>query len=135
MGRRFRASSFREVPANFLTEKDFDFVPVGQNLYGYDLIVLLQRLNHHFNLDLDIGFLRNRPVIDIKPILVLMNDGRFSGYNELLGRSESGAQVRLWYQARDYESILSYVRREARNFIEKYQFLKRQLRSIRFPGT
>jgi DNA polymerase elongation subunit (family B) len=127
---RAMLDSFRQV---FLTGRSFDFIPVGLNLYGYDMIVLLNRLNHHFDLKLDIGFFRDRPLIDIKPILVLMNGGNFRGHADLMGRGESGAQVKVWYEAKDYNSIISYIQREAKNFVEKYRFLKEEVGAIRFP--
>ena len=126
---RTMLESFKQV---FLTGRSFDFIPVGLNLHGYDMIVLLNRLNHHFDLKLDMSFFRDRPMIDIKPILVLMNRGSFKGHSELMGRNESGAQIKAWYEARDYKSIISYVQREAENFIEKYRFLKQELGALRF---
>ena len=72
---------FRKI---FVTGKDFDFIPIGVNLYGYDLIAIIHKMNYYFNLNLDMTFFRNRPVIDIKPILVIMNRGVLKGYNNLL---------------------------------------------------
>ena len=61
----------------FLTDYDFNFIPIGVNLYGFDLISILHRLNHHFDLNLGMDFFRTRPVIDVKPTLVMMNKGIF----------------------------------------------------------
>jgi hypothetical protein len=115
----------------FLTERPFDFIPVGVNLHGFDLIILLRRLNKYFNLRLGHEFFRDRPVIDIKPILVIMNGGMFKGYDRLLGKTESGALVRKWYEERNYDEIERYIRQEAENFIKKYQTLKTQIPQIR----
>jgi hypothetical protein len=114
----------------FLTGRDFDFIPIGENLYGFDLISLLHRLNKYFHLDLGMDFFRDRPVIDIKPILVMMNQGNFRDYQRVLGK-KSGHMVRQWYENKDYDKIERYVRREARNFITKYQTLKKQIPRIR----
>lgn len=111
----------------FLTEKPFDFIPIGVNLHGYDLIVLIQRLNFHCNLSLGMSLLRDKPTIDLKPTLVMINNGRFTGYSSLLGKKESGAQVKDWYTAKDYERILRYIREEANQFIRVYQVLKKSL--------
>ncbi len=107
----------------FLGRGDFDFVPIGVNLYGYDLICLLHRLNRHFRLGLDIDFLRTKPVIDIKPILVIKNRGEFRNYQRHLGK-RSGSMVAKWYLDEKYGRIENYVRDEAHNFIKKYQILK-----------
>ncbi len=116
----------------FITERDFDFIPIGENLYGYDLIVLVQRLNHHYNLSLGLSFFRNRPFIDLKPTLVMMNKGRFSGYGVLLGQKGTGAMVKGWYEAKDYPKIVDYIKEEAQSFINAYQILKRELPRIKF---
>lgn len=118
---------FRKI---FLTGRDFDFIPIGVNLYGYDLIALISRLNHHFGLNVDMSFFRNRPVIDLKPTLIMLNKGIIKGYNTHLGKTESGAKVKEWYAAKDYPSIINYINDETGNFINKYQILKREIPRI-----
>jgi len=100
-------------------------------MYDFDLIILLRRLNKYFNLQLGMNFFRDRPVIDIKPILVIMNGGMFKEYDRLLGKTESGALIRKWYEEKNYDEIERYIREEADNFIKKYQTLKRQIPQIR----
>lgn len=114
----------------FLTGRDFDFIPIGENLYGFDLISLLHRLNKYFRLGLGMDFFRDRPAIDIKPILVMMNQGSFKGYQFPLGKKQ-GHMVRQWYEKKEYEKIERYIRREARNFIKKYQILKKRIPEIK----
>lgn len=103
----------------------------GEGMYDFDLIILLRRLNKYFNLQLGMNFFRDRPVIDIKPILVIMNGGMFKEYDRLLGKTESGALIRKWYEEKNYDEIERYIREEADNFIKKYQTLKRQIPQIR----
>ena len=120
-----------EFRQRFLTGGSFDFIPIGLNLYGFDLILIIRRLNKYFNLQLGMDFFRTRPVIDIKPILVIMNGGMFKGYDRLLGKTESGALIRKWYEERKYDEIERYIREEADNFIKKYQTLKTQIPQIK----
>ncbi len=115
----------------FITGKDFDFIPIGVNLYGFDLISILHRLNQHFSLNLSIDFFRDRPVIDIKPILVIMNGGKFKGYQDLLGKKESGKKIKELYEAKDYDNIIRYITDEAKDIISKYQVIKKQLPQIK----
>ncbi|MEM3161044.1 MAG: hypothetical protein QXJ74_09710 [Nitrososphaera sp.] len=115
----------------FLTEKLFDFVPVGLNLYGYDMICLIKRWNTLLGLNHGIELIRDKPVIDIKSLLVMMNGGRFVGHNELLGKDVSGSMVRTWYAEGKRGEILKYIENEAKNFITKYQILKREVAKIR----
>ncbi len=122
-------TKFRSI---FLTGNDFDFIPIGVNLYGYDFLVLSERFKHHFGTAFNADFYRNRPVIDLKPILVMMNKGIFKGYQGLLGKAESGRKVSEWYDAGDHPKIIDYITREAQNFVEKYQILKKELSKIKF---
>jgi hypothetical protein len=126
--------AFRKV---FVTGKDFDFMPIGVNLYGFDLIAILNKLNYYFNTNLDMTFFRSRPIIDIKSILVIMNNGRLKGYQEWLGKDSSGSVIKDFYMAgiggdpTGYEKIVEYVKKEATNFISKYQILKKEIPKIK----
>lgn len=119
---------FRRV---FMTGSDFDFIPVGMNLYGFDLIALLSRLNHHFNLNLGMDFHRSRPVIDIKSTLVMMNGGAFKGYHNIMGKTVSGSMIKTWYENKDYPEIMDYIKQEAENFVSKYQLLKSEITKVK----
>jgi len=119
-----------EFRRTFITESDFDFIPVGMNIYGFVLIAIISRLNHHFALNLGLEFYRNRPVIDIKPTLVMMNGGRLKGYSEVLGKSVPGSMIKEWYEKGDHASILKYVADEADNFVRKYQALRDRIMKI-----
>jgi len=114
----------------FLTDNKFDFIPVGVNLYGYDLICLVHRLNHYFDLGLGFDFLRDKPAIDVKSTLVMMNRGRFEGYQKLLGKTTSGSVIRAWYEVGDWPRILRYVKEEAELFTGKYQVLRQALPKV-----
>jgi hypothetical protein len=126
--------AFRKV---FITGKDFDFMPIGVNLYGFDLIAIIHKLNYYFNMNLDMTFFRSRPIIDIKPILVILNHGRLKGYQDWLGKDSSGSVIKDLYMAgaggdkASYEKIVEYVRKEASNFVEKYQILKSAIPKIK----
>lgn len=111
----------------FLTERVFDFIPIGVNLVGFDLLALISRLNHHYGLGLGVGYLHDRPHLDLKSTLVMMNHGKFSGYTQLLRKSVSGGKVKEWYLAKDYAKIIDYIKDEASHFITAYTAMKRQL--------
>lgn len=114
----------------FITGNNFDFIPIGVNLYGYDFIILMNKFKQYFGQDLLLDFLRNRPTIDLKSTLVMMNAGKFGGYNQLLGKKQSGNVIREWYEKGEWENIQNYIKDEAKNFIEKYQIMKRELVKI-----
>jgi len=120
---------FRHV---FLSGSDFNFIPVGVNLYGYDFLVLMDKFKKHLHIDIGFQFFRDRPTIDIKSILVMMNHGRLKGYSELLGKKQSGNVIRQWYENKEYDKITAYIKDEAKNFLEKYQILKNEIPKIKF---
>ena len=115
----------------FLTGNDFDFIPIGVNLYGFDLISLANRFNKYFDLGMDIQFFKNRPVIDIKPILIMMNKGMLKGYTNILGKKQSGNVIKEFYEKNDRDSIIQYIKDETENFLQKYQSLKKELPNIK----
>jgi len=119
---------FRKI---FFSGSDFSFIPVGMNLYGFDLVSLIYRLNHHFNLNLSVELFRNRPVIDIKTILIMMNDGQFKGYNSILGKKQLGNVIRTFYENKEYDKIIEYIKDETANFIKKYQILRKEIPNLR----
>ena len=109
----------------FLTDNPFDFIPIGINLYGFDLLALISGFNRHFEPKIGFDLLRTRPVLDLKSVMVLASDGRFSGWTEILGKQENN-QVKGWYEAglSGHPLIIDYVIREAQKFIRVYQYLK-----------
>ena len=116
----------------FLSGSDFNFIPIGVNLYGYDFIVLSNKFKKYFDMDLGFKLFRDKPTIDLKSTLVMINNGQFRGYNDLLGKKHSGNVVREWYEKNEHDKILEYIRDEAKNFVEKYQILKEKLPNIKF---
>jgi hypothetical protein len=61
------------------------------------------------------------------------NFGRFQGYKTLLGKTDESSKVPEWFRAAQYGKIEDYVRREARDFINAYIVLKREIPKIRLP--
>jgi hypothetical protein len=119
---------FKEV---FLTGRDFDFIPIGINLYGFDLISIIQKMNRYFGSNLDFQFLRDRPTLDVKPVLVIMNGGKFGDYQVPLRGKKEDSKIAEWYDAKQYQNIIRYIQVEADRFVRAYQILKKQLPEIR----
>lgn len=57
--------------------------------------------------------LMNRPSIDIKHVLVMINGGNFRNYGKIMGKTELGSSVPLWYERKEYDKFGSYVKMEA----------------------
>ena len=101
------------------------FVPVGNNLL-FDLSFIAARMRIYFHADFFMQLI-NRPFIDMKHVLVMMNGGCFRNYSKMIGKTEFGGNVPIWYQRRQYEKIVDYVEREAEAFVRTYGILKRKL--------
>jgi uncharacterized protein YprB with RNaseH-like and TPR domain len=103
----------------------WSFVPIGNNL-AFDFSFISARMRHYFGIDV-LERLMDRPCIDVKHILVMINKGRFKNYAKIVGKGESGGNVPLWYQRKEYDKIVRYVEMEAEAFVRTYSILKRNL--------
>lgn len=106
----------------------WSFVPVGNNL-NFDFAFISERMKRRFNIDI-FEKLICRPFIDIKHVLVVMNGGNFRNYGRVMGKTEVGSNVPIWYRRGEYERIVRYVGMEAEAFMRTYGMLKRRLRMV-----
>ncbi len=89
-------------------------VPViGKNLI-WDLDFLRARvkaLGGHFDL---YWWLRSRKYVDVKIIGILLNEGRFAGYQKWIDRDgkPSGAEVPEWHKNNEWDRIIQYSQNE-----------------------
>jgi len=95
------------------------FVPVGNNL-NFEFKFLLSKIARYFNLKIDPLFFHSRPHIDLKHVMILLNRGRFKGYNVFLKKIESGIKIPTWYQNKEYFKIIKYIEMEAEAFTDFY---------------
>jgi hypothetical protein len=88
----------------------------------------------HYGLgELDIRCLNERAILDIKPILVLMNDGTFIDYDKVLPKTNplTNKEIPQLYRDKKYPKIIGYIEDEAKDFIEAYRKLKNKMPSLR----
>jgi hypothetical protein len=88
----------------------------------------------HYGLgELDLRCLNERVILDIKPILVLMNDGTFSNYDKVIPKTNplTGDKIPQLYRNKKYPEIIGYIEDEAKDFIEAYRKLKNKMPSLR----
>jgi len=95
------------------------FVPVGNNL-NFEFKFLLSKIASYFDFKIDPLFFHSRPYIDLKHVMVLLNRGRFKGYNLFLKKIESGVKIPTWYQNKEYLKIVEYIKMEAEAFTDFY---------------
>lgn len=116
----------------FMPDEPFNFVPIGMNL-NYDLFLLHNRWKR-IGIDVSLETLfYHHPRLDIKPILVILNEGRFKGasLDKFTKKRHSGAPIKEWYEQGEYKRIEAYIQEEAEGFIELYMLLKREIPKIK----
>lgn len=106
----------------------FSFIPIGFNL-NFDFDFLQKRAVHH---GLPALNLARRPHIDLWPVALLMNGGRFKGssLDALTGKPHDGRLVPTWYSGREFQKIEDYVRVEYMEFGRLYSYLCRKMPSV-----
>ena len=104
-----------------------NFIPVGLNLdYAYEMLVAQFRKHNLPPLTiLELWYLR--PRFDLKPIVVLLNDGRFAGasLDSFSLKQGDSRHMEKWYDKKDFDRIEHYVREEAGRFLKVLQYLSK----------
>jgi len=105
------------------------FVAVGNNL-SFECKFLKHKLQQYCNLsNLKLG---QRPMIDVKPVLILRNRGRFKRCTECIGKIGQARNISRWYWSGNYNAILDYIQKETQDFIRAYMAMKREIPKIEF---
>jgi hypothetical protein len=115
----------------------FNFIPVGNNL-SFDLSFLYAKLREYFP-DIEFTpfyFWHERPHLDIKPILVILNNGSFLGakLSRFTKKEDNGKFVSTWYHEEGEtgkQKILDYIKKESEEFIKAYQILKKEIPTVK----
>jgi hypothetical protein len=97
-------------------EPTWDFVPVGNRL-RFDLTFLIERATKWKLLDWDAAKLKyfwfTKPLLDLQPVLVLMNAGQFTGSSlGAFARKDSGGKVPTLYHQGRVKEIIEYITQE-----------------------
>ncbi len=117
-------------------EDGFNFIPVGTNL-NFDLAFLIERMGltkiRPFSANEILDIFREKPRIDIKTSLLLMNEGRFKGSGldsfTKLKKSSGDVVLKLW-EAKKYAVIDEYIRSDAAGFFDVYAKLTPDLAEL-----
>ena len=99
-----------------ILQPGWDFVPVGNRL-RFDLTFLVERATKWNLIQWDMATLKfyffTKPFLDLQPVLVLMNRGRFTGSSlHAFADKEPGARIPALYRKGSFEDIIAYVTRE-----------------------
>jgi len=103
------------------------FVAVGNNL-SFECKFMKYKLLEYCNLsNLRLG---QRPMIDLKHVLIMKNYGQFKGCTQCIGKRGLAKNISGWYWNGNYDAILDYIQNEARDFIRAYMVMKREIPKI-----
>jgi DNA polymerase elongation subunit (family B) len=129
-------SSEKEIVKSFLPNlkcRPFDFIFVGKNLV-FDFCLLNERMKKYKLGTFDMRYLHERCILDLKPILVLMNNGKFVGYDKVLPKTNpltNDEIPKLFKEGKKrFPEIVQYIKDEATDFIKAYQVFKKELPSL-----
>jgi hypothetical protein len=106
----------RTILQKGLLDVSWDFVPVGNRL-RFDLTFLLERAQYHKLRELTPAEARrfwfDKPMLDMGPVLVLMNGGRFDG-SSIARFADKGAsaEVPVLYRQGKFKDIIAYIENE-----------------------
>jgi hypothetical protein len=121
------ASIVNEFRKIYIDGGIWQFIPVGNNL-AFECKFLKFKLRQFCALEgLKLG---QRPMIDLKHVLVIANNGSFMGYQRFLGKTGQAENMAQWYYDNNWCLIERYIRKEAKDFVEIYSILKRKLPKI-----
>ena len=128
-------SSEEEILKKFqpnLTCYLWDFIFIGKNLF-FDFCMLNERLKHFKLGEIDLRCLNQRVSLDIKPILVLINDGNFKGYDKVLPKTNPTTNdiIPKLFSEKKYPEIIKYIEDETKDFIKSYQVFKKELPKLK----
>ena len=77
----------------FIGDTPFSFLPIGQNTL-FDLWFLRYRAKSVLGRDLKVDYLfHEKPFLDLKPILIILNRGHFRAYGNIIRTKERGDSV------------------------------------------
>ena len=126
------SSSETAVISEFLQildlENPWSFIPVGFDLRS-DLRFLRIRVLKLLGRSLSLEFLYEAmPTIDLFPIAVLMNKGRFKGTSLawVLSSIET-APVHHWLRSKDYERLIDHFHAKKDRFLQFYRYMRQEL--------
>lgn len=103
------------------------FIPVGVNLdYAYEMIIAKCK-KYHLPLLSSHQLYYERPRLDLGPVLVLLNDGRFAGArpDTFSSKKSDAGRINKWYEKKEFKPIEHTLRDEAESFLKLFQYLSK----------
>ncbi|MDP2796600.1 MAG: hypothetical protein Q8N94_03725 [Methanoregula sp.] len=103
------------------------FIPVGMNLdYEYEMMIAKFK-KYNLRAITSYQLYYQRPRFELRPIVVLLNDGRFTGARLDLFSSKKydASHMRKWYEKQDFKKIEHFIREETEAVLKLLQYLSK----------
>lgn len=110
----------------------WNFVPVGYNL-NFEWEFLISKFEKHLGKKLASKDLHYRiPHLDLKPIVVLLNDGNFVGakLDNFTDKTHDGKAIKNYYGNKQYGEIEKYIKNETESFLKFLQKINSNIRKL-----
>lgn len=71
----------------------------------------------------------DRPIVDLHSVGILMNGGSFkgSGMNKITGKSNNGLACLTFYNLKQYDKVISYIKQETEEYLRFYSWLRQRM--------
>lgn len=111
----------------------WNFIPVGFNL-NFEWEFLIAKFEKYLGKKLTSRNLHyERPHLDLKPIVVLLNGGGFKGakLDNFTNKPYDGKVIKEWYEKKEFDKIENYIKDETNAVLE---FLQRIEINVKKPA-
>lgn len=101
----------------------WNFIPVGFNL-NFEWEFLIAKFEKYIGKKLTSRNLHyERPHLDLRPIVVLLNGGSFKGakLDKFTSKPCDGKSIKDWYEKKEFDKIEEYIKNEADAVLEFLQ--------------
>lgn len=116
----------------FAKRGTWDFVPVGYNL-NFEWEFLIAKFEKYLGKRFASKDLHYKiPHLDLKPVVVLLNEGKFVGskLDKFTDKSQDGKVIKGYYENKEYDKIEEYVRNEAESFLKFLQKINSNIKKL-----
>lgn len=103
------------------------FIPVGIDLnYAYEMIIAKCKQYHLPEISSH-RLYYERPRLDLGPVLVLLNDGRFAGarLDAFSSKKSDAGRINKWYENKEFTPIERTLHDEAEAFLKLFQYVSK----------
>lgn len=110
----------------------WNFIPVGYNL-NFEWEFLISKFEKYLGKKLASKDLHYKiPHIDLKPIVVLLNDGNFVGakLDNFSDKPQDGKVIKNYYENKQFDKIDEYIRNETESFLKFLQKIKLNIKKL-----